>query len=238
MEVTRGSDLKVVVHVGANSLVDARRLAEQAQKLGALATAALAPSYFKPRDAAALAASMAEVAGGAPDLPFYYYEIPSMTGISISPSEFLAKAAGKIKNLAGLKFTSNNLMEYQLCRTASNGAYDCPFGYDEVLLAGLSLGATGAVGSTYNFAAPIYQRLWKAFHAGDLAAARAEQLRSVRMLTVLIPRGYMGAAKAVMGMLGVDVGPPRLPNTALTTEEQTKLRGELEALEFFDWVRA
>lgn len=238
MAVVRGTPLKVIVHVGANALVDARRLAAQAQQLGASATAALAPSYFKPRDVAALVASMADVAGAAPELPFYYYEIPSMTGIGHSPSEFLARAADPIKNLAGLKFTSNNLMEYQLCRAAAGGRFDIPFGFDEILLAALPLGAVGAVGSSYNFAAPIYQRLWKAFTAGDLETARMEQARSVRLISLLSSRGYIGAAKAVMGMLGVDVGPARLPNTSLNAEEQSKLRRELEAMEFFDWVKA
>ena len=76
------------------------------------------------------------------------------------------------KNLAGLKFTSNNLYEYQLCRAIGDGQFDLPFGYDEILLSALALGATGAVGSSFNFAAPIYQRVIKAWTAGDLATAR------------------------------------------------------------------
>src|SRR4051812_11109208 len=47
-EVLKGSDLRLVVHVGANCLRDARALAINAQALGAHAIAALAPSYFKP----------------------------------------------------------------------------------------------------------------------------------------------------------------------------------------------
>jgi N-acetylneuraminate lyase len=50
MDVTKGSDLKVIVHVGANCLGDVRDLAAQAQALGAEAISALTPSYFKPRD--------------------------------------------------------------------------------------------------------------------------------------------------------------------------------------------
>ena len=42
MEVVRGSDLRVIVHVGSNCLPDARELAAQAEALGALAIAALA----------------------------------------------------------------------------------------------------------------------------------------------------------------------------------------------------
>ena len=47
----------------------------------------------------------------------------------------------------------------------------------------------------------------------------------------------MGAAKAVMGMLGVDVGPARLPNTNLTAEQNKALKRGLDELGFFEWIR-
>ena len=237
MEVVRGAQLKVIVHVGANCLADARTLAAQAQQLGACAVSAVAPSYFKPGSVVRLVDCMADIAASAPELPFYYYEIPLLTGINLSPSEFLAQAADLIPNLAGIKFTSNNLMEYQLCRAFRGGSFDLPFGFDEIMLGALALGATGAVGSSFNFAAPIYLRVMKAFAAGDLTTARAEQFRSVQLIARLAARGYMGAAKATMKMLGVDVGPARLPNGSLSEEQQATLRAELEQLGFFDWVQ-
>ena len=237
MEVTRGSSLKVIVHVGANCLADSRALAQQAQQLGALAISAVAPSYFKPPNIPSLVGSMAEIASAAPETPFYYYEIPSLTGLTLSPSAFLAQAAERIPNLAGLKFTSSNFMEYQICAALEKGRFDIPFGHDEMLLAALSLGATGAVGSTYNFAAPVYHRLIKAFAAGDLVTARTEQFRSVQLISLLAARGFMAAAKATMKMLGVDVGPPRLPNSSLTVDQQNTLRKDLEGLGFFDWLK-
>src|SRR5262249_5489050 len=68
-EVVRGTELRLVVHVGSNSLSDARTLAAQAQSLGAAAISALAPSYFKPKDLESLVACCSEVAGAAPSLP-------------------------------------------------------------------------------------------------------------------------------------------------------------------------
>ncbi len=235
-EATRGAALKVITHVGAHCLDDAATLAARAQELGACAISALAPSYFKPGNTAALVDCMAKIAAAAPDLPFYYYEIPTMTGIGLSPSDFLSAAEERIPNLAGIKFTSSNLMEYQLCRSHSDGRFDIPFGFDEMLLASLALGATGAVGSSYNFAAPIYLRVMKAFAANDLETARATQFRAVRLIKLLASYGYMAAAKAVMEMRGVSVGPPRLPNTSLTPGQQDQLRSELDRLGFFDWL--
>jgi N-acetylneuraminate lyase len=234
MAVTRGTTLKVIVHAGSNCLDDASALAAHSQALNAAAVAACAPSYFKPRDARVLAESMAVIAAAAPALPFYYYEIPSFTGLAVSPSAFLALASERIPNLAGLKFTSNNLMEYQLCLNYRHGAFDVAFGFDEMLLAALALGAKGAVGSTYNFAAPVYQRMLQAFARQDFAAARQEQMRSVQLVQVLARSSFMGATKALMESLGVPVGPPRLPNVALT--EIKSFRAELEQLGFFDWI--
>jgi N-acetylneuraminate lyase len=236
MKIARGTKMRVVVHVGGNCLVDSRTLAAQAQQLGAAAISAVAPSYFKAPHVDLLVDSMADIATAAPDLPFYYYEIPTMTGVAIPPSDFLARAAERIPNLAGLKFTSTNLMEYQVCRAVHDGRFDLPFGCDEMLLAALALGARGAVGSTYNFAAPLYHRLLAAFSAGDLETARREQARSVRLVRLLAGRGFMGAAKAVMQLLGVDVGPARLPNASLNPDQQASLADELESLGFFDWL--
>ena len=237
MEIARGTAMRVIVHVGANALADARDLAADAQQLGAHAIAALSPSYFKPRSLDSLIACAADIAAAAPATPFYFYDIPSMTGVNFPMPDFLAQARERIPTLAGIKFTNPDLMSFLLCLRADGGAWDVPFGCDEFLLAALSLGATGAVGRTYNFAAPIYTRLIAAFQRGDLAAAREEQFRSVRLVQLLAGVGYMGAAKAVMAMLGVDVGPARLPNGTLSPEQVKKLRGDLEQLGFFDWIK-
>ena len=229
--------MRVVVHVGSNSLADARLLAANAEQSGAQAIAALSPSYFKPRSLDSLVACAADIAAAAPATPFYFYDIPSMTGVSFPMPDFLAQARDRIPTLAGIKFTNPDLMSFQLCLRADGGAWDVPFGCDEFLLAALSLGASGAVGSTYNFAAPIYHRLIAAFERGDMATARMEQFRSVQLVQLLAGIGFMGAAKAVMGMLGVDVGPARLPNGSPTPEQAATLRASLEAMGFFEWIQ-
>src|SRR5215207_876047 len=82
-EVTRGTELRMVVHVGSNCLADARNLAEKAQALGATAISALTPSYFKPRSVEVLIDCCVEIASAAAETPFYFYDIPSLTGVSL-----------------------------------------------------------------------------------------------------------------------------------------------------------
>jgi N-acetylneuraminate lyase len=234
--VVTGSPLRLVVHVGSNCLADSRAMAAQAEHFGAAAISALAPSFFKPRSLDALIACCAEIAAAAPRTPFYFYDLPALTGVSFPMAEFLEQAPARLPTLAGLKFTNPDLMAYLQCLQASGGRWDVPWGIDEWLLGALATGARGAVGSSYNFAAPLYHDLIAAFDRGDLAAARSAQRRSTQLIALLARHGYMGAAKATMTLLGVDVGPPRLPNAALGTAPTETLRRELEELGFFEWV--
>jgi N-acetylneuraminate lyase len=115
-------------------------------------------------------------------------------------------------------------------------APDMLFGCDEELLEGWELGCRGAVGSSYNFAAPIYHRVIAAHAAGDLEEARRWQVRSAKMIETIAAHGYMASAKAVMGWVGVNCGPARPPLPQQSTEELETLRGELESLGFFEWI--
>ena len=227
-EVVKGTKLNVVVHVGSNCLEDARTLAKQAQQLQAMAISALTPSYFKPKNVDALVECCSFIASAAPGLPFYYYDIPTMTGVNLFMPDFLDRAGKSIPNLKGLKFTNVDFMSFQLCSQMDGGRFEILWGVDEMLLPALSVGAHGAVGSTYNFAAPIYHRIIEAFKKFHFETARKEQLRSIKLVNILVKRGYMASAKAMMGMLGVDVGSPRLPNGSLKHDELASLKSELE----------
>jgi N-acetylneuraminate lyase len=234
LEAARGTKLSVVVHVGSNALRDAQELAAHAEKHGAAAIATVAPNYMKPRTVAQLAEWCAKLAASAPATPFYFYDIPVMTGVSLSMPEFLDRHAKEIPTLAGLKFTNSDLMAFQQLKHVEGGRFDVVWGYDEYLLAALVLGAEGAVGSTYNFAAPLYQRIIAAFQAKDLAAARAEQFRSVQLIALMQRFGFLAAAKEAMRMRGVDLGPIRSPNANMSAEQAAAFRKEMEAGHFLN----
>ena len=164
-EVIQGTKLKLVVHVGANCLADAAHARIRAQAIGANAIAALAPSYFKPKSVEALVACCVEVAAAAPGVPFYFYDIPILTGVQLPMPEFLARASERIPTLNGVKFTNPDLMAFQHCRHIQDGRFDVAWGLDEYLSAALCR-REGAVGSTYNFVAPSLQSADRCFRAG------------------------------------------------------------------------
>ena len=229
--------LPVIVQVGSESLMQARHLAAHASRVGADAISAVSPVYFKPDSVETLVASMAEIAGGAPELPFYYYHIPAVTGVGVSAVEFLKLAEQRIENLRGVKFTSQNVFEFQTCVEYAQERLQIFLGLDEMLQYGLAAGAVAAVGSTYNFATAVYQRLLTAFAAGDMETVRQEQLRSQAIVRAFLPYGPRGAQKAIMKMIGLDCGPSRLPVQTLTQTQYAALERELRDIGFFEWIK-
>lgn len=234
VEATTGR-VPVIIQVGHNSLAEARGLAEHAQTIGADAISATCPSYFKINTADLLVDCMAEVAAGAPDLPFYYYHIPTMTGSQADMVEFLQKGRQRIPSLFGLKYTSAAMHGFQECVELAGGAFDVLWGFDEMLLGALATGAKAAIGSTYNIAAPLYLKIIDAFERGDMAEARRLQSLSVKMIRVLCEYPFHPAMKAVLRMQGFDVGPCLLPQPRMTSEQTDSLRQSLDAIGFFEW---
>ena len=224
--------LKVIVHVGHNSLGDSQELAGHAKEIGASAFATSGPTFFLPANVEQLTDFCARVAEAAPRLPFYYYHMPAMTGVNLPMIEFLRSASKRIPNFAGIKFTDENLMSYSQCLNFEDGRFNILFGRDEILLAALALGATGAVGSTYNYLAPLYHQLRAAFERGDLAEARRYQSTAVQIIAVMSKHGGLPAGKAMMGMIGVDCGPVRLPLKNLSSVELETFRRELQPAGF------
>ena len=224
--------LKVVVHVAHNSLDESRRLAAHAEQIGADAIASIGPTFFRPNSVEQLVDFCAPVAAAAPGLPFYYYHMPAMTGVNLPMIDFLRHGAKRIPNLAGIKFTDENLMSYTQCLNFEDGRFNLLFGRDEILLAALALGATGAVGSTYNYIAPIYHQVMAAFTAGNMPEARRWQSLSIQIIAVMARHGGLPAGKAMMGMIGLDCGPVRPPLKNLSPEELAVFRSDLEQVGF------
>lgn len=227
--------IRVIAHVGGNCLEDAKLLARRANNLGLDAVSALAPSYYKPGSVSALIDCCAAIAAEAPELPFYYYDIPVLTGIHLPMHEFLTEAPARIPTLAGIKFTNPDLVAYRRSLQIAGDQFDLPWGVDETLLGALATGAKGGVGSTYNWAPKLYHDLIAAFERGDLTEARRLQSVSIAMIDAIAAIGFLGAAKALMTRLGVPVGPARLPLGNPSTAQVDALMEKLDALGFQQW---
>lgn len=229
--------LLIVVHVGHSSIAESRKLAAHAAAIGADAFSSVAAFYFKPASVQVLADCMADIAAAAPALPFYYYHIPTLTGVGMDMMEFLKIAGNRIPNLAGIKYTASTIHEYQSCFNYQDNRFDVLFGYDELLLPALAVGAKGAIGSTYTFAAPLYLQTKAYFEKGDISAAQQHHLFMVEVIRIFAKYPPIPAQKAIMKMLGWDLGPCRLPLTTFSPELYNQLYKELDELSFFQKVK-
>ena len=223
---------KVMTMVGGTCIQDCIELALHAKATGLYAVSLLAPYFFKPATADHLLDYCAAVAGAVPEMPFYYYHIPVMTQVNFPMIGFLEKAAKRIPNFAGIKYSNEDHMDLLSCLQYSGNNYDIFWGRDENLLSAMAMGARAAIGSTYNYIAPLYHDLIKAFLRNDLPKARELQQISVDLIRLLGRHGGIPTGKAYMKMLGLDLGGCRMPNRSLDDKAYAQLVEEAQAIGF------
>jgi N-acetylneuraminate lyase len=219
---------KVMIHVGHTCQAESRALAAHAADIGAAAVGEIGPVFFRPDSVDALVDYCAETAAAAPNLPYYYYHMPSMNQVLFPMTEFLRLADEAIPNLAGIKYTHSDIDDYAHCLAFRDGKYDILFGRDEFLIQGLTVGAQGAVGSTYNIMARLYLDLAAAFHAGDRPEAERLQAISAETCKTMADTGGFGSSlKAILKTMGLDLGGMRRPQVNLTQAQLARLEQDL-----------
>ncbi len=226
LEAARGR-VPVIAHAGAMDPRDSLHLAARARQAGASAVSCLPPLYYRPRDPEILAHFRAVAEAAAP-LPFFGYHIPELTGVPFRES--LIPGLLSIPNFAGLKWSDPDLFGLERAASAFGDRASVLSGKDEVLIAALSLGARGAIGSTYNFLAPWFVEVRERFLRGQVAEARALQSRAGRVIAVVLAwDGGPSSSKAATRWAGSDCGEPRLPLRRLSSAERKTFEAEIEA---------
>ena len=230
------NDFKLVVHVGHNAYKESNELALHAQKIGADSILGSTPTYFRPTSSTELVSFFQHSLKGI-NLPFYYYHIPSVTGVSLSMVELLSDMKEKVKTFRGIKFTHEDLDEFEQCSNSHSGQYDMVFGRDEMLLEAVQRGARTATGSTYNYMASLYTEMLSAYRNGQGEIANELQAEAVRIIKILNDfGGGIVAGKAMMQLAGVDCGPVRPPLTSLTPFKTEQMTEALSQTRFFEFT--
>ena len=206
-----GGKIRIINLVGGTSYQECIENALFSSEQGLAAIAIVAPYYFKPSDNIQLAEFVARVGESVPEMPVYFYHIPILSGVNLLMIGFLEKISEILPNFAGIKYTHEDFMDFLSCLNFQGGRYDILWGKDECILSSLVLGCKGAVGSTFNYAAPLYSALIKAFEAGNLTKARELQQQSNNIVTLLGKYGGIATGKAFMKYIGLDCGRFRSP---------------------------
>jgi N-acetylneuraminate lyase len=230
----RKKTVKVINLVGGTSYKECIENAQHSTENGVDAIALLAPYYFKPAGAKQLAEFCALVAEAVPATPVYFYHIPVLSGCFVPMFDFLQEAAPIIPNLEGIKYTHEDFMDFLSCIHFMDGKFDMMWGRDENMLSALVLGTRSAVGSTFNYAAPLYYQMIEAFDNGDLPKARKLQQQSIDMIRLLGKYGGIATGKAYMKYIGMDLGQFRLPIKNMEVESYQKFVEDVKALNMPD----
>lgn len=226
------TDFTLMTLVGGTSLTDCKELALHAKEVGLDAVSFTAPYYFKPASVEILADLCMEVASVVPDMPFYYYHIPVLTGVHYPMYDLLNAIDGKIPNFAGIKYTHEDFMDFLSCINFKNRKYQMLWGRDENMLPALSLGTKASVGSTFNYAAKLYHDLIIAFQKNDFKRASELQQQSIDMIRLLGKYGGISTGKSYMKLIGIDCGEFRLPVKNMSDKDFELFKKDTEYINF------
>lgn len=225
-------DFVLMMFLGGTNIKECQELAAIAEQEGVDAISFTSPYYFKPANVGQLAKCCQAVASAAPNTAFYYYHIPVLTAGNYAMLDLLAAVDGMIPTFRGIKYTHEDFMDFLSCMNYADRKYDMLWGRDENMLSSLVLGSKGAVGSTYNYAAPLYHQLINAFESGDFETANARQQLSIDMIRLLGKYGGIATGKAYMKLVDLDCGMFRLPVANMDEASFTNFKNDVKALGF------
>ncbi|MBQ8510430.1 MAG: dihydrodipicolinate synthase family protein [Clostridia bacterium] len=221
----------IIVHVASPDPLAAIELARHAEKIGADAISSLAPNFYFNYSEDELVAYYRRLAEST-SLPLLVYATPMLKVGDLK--KFIARLM-EIDNVIGLKFTMPNYFQMHRVKELNGGDINVINGPDEMLLCGLVMGADGGIGTTYNVMPDKFSALYKAFTAGDIAEAQRIQYDINHVIDIILrfdPNNVMNSTKAVLNLMGFDVGRAVFPAREYTQAELNALRDELASVGF------
>ena len=221
---TVGDRKPCIVQVASGNFEDAIRLAKHAEKVGAAAISAPPPLFFSydKDDVYNYYKKLAD----AVSIPMMIYYNPA-AGFHINAD--IASKMFEIDNVTAIKWTSSDYYQMMRLKDITNGEMNIINGPDEMLLMGLSAGADGGIGTTYNFMFDIIRGIYDNFMKGDLIAAREYQTRAIRIISVLLNYKIIPAAKIVLEAQGYAVGNATFPMKRYSDEEKATIVAQMKA---------
>lgn len=209
----------LIAQVGCISTGLTIDLAKHAEKLGYDAISSVAPFYYK--------FSFAEIKKfyydivDAVNLPMFIYNIPACSGVTLSDDNLNEMLQDD--RFIGVKHTSSDYFALDRVKNANSDKVILN-GYDETCLAGLSMGADGAIGTTYNFMAEKFIRIMDLFAQEKVAEASKIQSEANGIIKALIKVGVIPGSKEILNMMGFDFGCARAPFRKLNDEDNELLK--------------
>ncbi|MBI4905073.1 MAG: dihydrodipicolinate synthase family protein [Acidobacteria bacterium] len=217
---------QVIVHIGAARTEDAIDLAKHASRLGVTAVSSLAPpGMYSFAEIKLYYQALAAAAG----VPLLVYFFPAVAPAITATEQILELC--EIPNVVGLKFTDYNLYRMERIKRHGHVVYS---GHDEVLAAGLLMGADGGIGTFYNVTPELFLEVYAHCKNGEHAKAMAAQQRINELIELTLRFPALSAVKRMMTWAGIPCGDPTPPRRTLTQAEEDAFASALAASSFRD----
>ncbi len=218
----------VIAGTGASGTDEAVEMTKYAKDAGATAALIVTPFYLKPADRGIY--EHFYTITNEVDLPVILYNIPQCTGLEL-PWQMVEDLA-QLPNIVAIKDSSGQLKYILAVLEKVRDKINVLCGHDEVLVAGLAAGCSGAILASANIIPDIWIQLYNHIKKGEVQQARELQYKVQKIARIIVGSGAVGVKEA-LNMMKIKVGPVRKPLSVggeLTYEAREELRLDLEKI--------
>ena len=218
--------IPVIAGTGSNCTATAIYLSQEAEKAGADALLLVTPYYNKATQRG-LVAHYTEIAKHT-DMPIILYNVQSRTGVNIAP-ETAVTLAKTCDNIVGIKEASGNISQIATLMQLADGCIDLYSGNDDEVVPILSLGGIGVISVFSNICPRDSHDIVAKYLAGDVKGSLEMQLKALPLMHELFNEVNPIPVKAAMNLLGMNVGPLRMPLSEIEPEHKARLAAAMKA---------
>lgn len=218
-----GDRARIIAGAGSNDTEHSVRLAEACAGVGAHGLLVVTPYYSRPSQAGLIAHFTA--VADATALPVLLYDIPPRSVVPIQSDTL--RILAEHPNIVGVKDAKADLHAGAQVMAETGLVYYS--GDDGLNLPWLAMGATGFISVISHFAASQLRELLTVFQAGDVATARKINASIAPLCNAMARLGGVPMVKAGLRLQGIEVGDPRLPLVAASTDEVDALSVDMRA---------
>lgn len=228
VDEVKGTGAHIINHVGAIDLKTAVELAEHAAEVGCDAISSVPPFFFHygEKEIFRYYDALAKASG----LPVLMYASP-LSGTTITPA-MIDRLMKQIPQLIGLKWTSPDYYTMHRITELNGGNINVINGPDETLLLGLTMGAQGGIGATYNVMPKLFQQIYELYNQDKVHEARPVQFKANKLIDILLEHGVETGVKQILCDLGYNAGYAVYPSKRFEAEELEVFRKKLVDIHF------
>ena len=214
----------VIVGSGSNCTATQIEKSIEYQNMGADALLLIAP-YYNKANAEGMYRHFAETADRV-SIPCILYNVPGRTGCSI-PVSVVEKLA-KHPNIAGIKEASGDMSYVMKIAHCAGPDFALYSGNDDITIPLMSVGGSGVISVYANVMPEMCHQIAADWLAGNHEKAVANQLKYLKLMNDLFLEVNPIPVKAAMNMIGLNVGPMRLPLCEMGEANAAVLRNSLK----------